>query len=396
MISPFNFASIPHIILGPGKLSELYDLIPQFGNEVLILTGGKSLEKSGTWEEIVEEINRKGFKFNRESVSGEPSPSVIDEISKKYRKNKPDLIVGIGGGSVTDAGKAVSAMIPKTDSIINYLEGVGTKKPDGEKIPYIAIPTTSGTGSEATKNAVISKVGPDGFKKSLRHNNYIPDYTIIDPELVLSCPSSVTASSGMDAFSQLLEAYTSTKASPMTDSLSFSGMSYMKDNLVSACGQGATDINVRTEMAYGSLMSGICLANAGLGVVHGIAGPIGGLFEIPHGVVCGTLLAEATKMNIEKLKQRNSRISKQYLKKHADIGALLAGESYKNDSEIPKYCNILIEKLEDWTKILKINTLGEYGITEKDLDTIIEKSALKNNPVDLSKGQMREILKERL
>ena len=396
MITKFNFASIPHIIFGPGRLSEIYDLIPQFGNEVLIITGGKSLERSGTWDEIVEELNRKSFEFNRESVSGEPSPSVIDKISEEYRKNKPDLIIGIGGGSVTDAGKAVSAIISKTDSIINYLEGVGTKKPDGEKIPYVAIPTTSGTGSEATKNAVISKVGPDGFKKSLRHNNYIPDYAIIDPKLVLSCPPSVTAASGMDAFSQLLEAYTSTKASPITDSLSFSGMSYMKDNLVAACNEGATDINVRKGMAYGSLMSGISLANAGLGVVHGIAGPIGGLFKIPHGVVCGTLLAEATKMNIEKLKESNSKISKKSLKKHADIGALLAGESYKKDSEIPKYYNKLIETLEEWTKILKINTLGEYGITKKDLDIIIEKSALKNNPVDLSKEQMREILINRL
>ncbi|MBD3199739.1 MAG: iron-containing alcohol dehydrogenase, partial [Candidatus Lokiarchaeota archaeon] len=318
---PFNFASIPHIIFGAGKLSELYKSIQKYGSNVLLVTGGSSLEKSGKWDEIIENLDQSGISHSRVSVSDEPSPRLIDGITDEYRKKEIDLIVGIGGGSVTDAGKAISAMLPHQDSIKNYLEGVGTKKPDGQKLPYIAIPTTSGTGSEATKNAVISQVGEDGFKKSLRHDNYIPDVAIIDPELMISCPTSITAACGMDAFTQLLEAYVSTKANPMTDALAFSGMKHMVNNLVSACSSKSENIEVRTSLAYGSLMSGITLANAGLGIVHGLASPIGGLFEIPHGVVCGTLLAEATKINIEKLKTKGSQ-ARPALEKHAEVGAL--------------------------------------------------------------------------
>ncbi len=395
MIKPFKFASIPRIIFGAGKLTELYEIIPEFGNNVLFVIGGKSLKQSGTWNEIVENMNKKKYNFSQVSIREEPSPSRIDEIATEYRTKDLDVIIGIGGGSVTDAGKAISAMIPHQDSIINYLEGVGTKKPDGSKIPYIAIPTTSGTGSEATKNAVISKVGEDGFKKSLRHDNYIPNIAIIDPELILSCPPSITAACGMDAFTQLLEAYVSTNASPMTDSLAYSGLRYMKDNIIPACNIGSNDIKVRIAMAYGSLMSGICLANAGLGIIHGLASPIGGFFKIPHGVVCGTLLAEATKLNIEKLKEKGPE-GRPALKKHAEVGALIAGKESFKEGKMYKYLNILVKTLEKWTENLEIDKLGKYGISEDDFDKIIQKSGLKNNPVRLSKDDIRQILKNRL
>ena len=163
MIKEFNFASIPHIIFGAGKLIELNDIIPQFGNEVLFIIGGSSLKNSGNWEKIQDQMMENSINYSSESIQTEPSPSIVDHIAGKYRKKRVDVVIGIGGGSVTDAAKAISAMIPKKDSIKNYLEGVGTKLHDGQKIPYIAIPTTSGTGSEATKNAVISQIGPNGF-----------------------------------------------------------------------------------------------------------------------------------------------------------------------------------------------------------------------------------------
>ncbi|TFF63564.1 MAG: iron-containing alcohol dehydrogenase, partial [Promethearchaeota archaeon] len=311
------------------------------------------------------------------------------------RDKEIDLVIGIGGGSVTDAGKAISAMIPHQDSIINYLEGVGTKKTNGQKIPYIAIPTTSGTGSEATKNAVISRIGEDGFKKSLRHENYIPNIAIIDPELMISCPASITGACGMDAFTQLLEAYVSTKANPMTDALAYSGMKHMKDALIPASTNNADDIGIRSKMAYGSLMSGIVLANAGLGIVHGLASPIGGFFDIPHGTVCGTLLAEATRMNINKLKEKGieGRIS---LKKHAKIGALLMGEESMKEGKMYEYLDHLITTLEHWTTSLKIEKLGKYRIKKDDFERIIYKTSLKNNPIHLSKEDIYQILKNRL
>ena len=395
MIPPFNFARIPYIIFGAGKLNELYNIIPKFGKNILFVIGKSSLKKSGKWNEIVSVLESKSFNYVEIPISGEPSPTLIDEVTAKFRKNNIELVIGIGGGSVTDAGKAISAMIPKKNSIKNYLEGVGNKNHDGTKIPYIAIPTTSGTGSEATKNAVISEISPKGFKKSLRHDNLIPNVAIIDPELMISCPPSISAACGMDAFTQLLEAYVSSKASPITDALAYSGMKFMSENLLLACSTGASDVNVRAAMAYGSLMSGITLANAGLGIIHGLASPIGGFFKIPHGVVCGTLLAEATKVNIEIL-QKQGLEGKLGLKKHAQIGALLTGEHHVEANKILDYCYTLIEVLENWTENLKIDRLGKYGIEEKDIDKIVESAGLKNNPVKLNKESIKNIVLKRL
>ena len=395
MIPPFIFARIPHILFGAGKLIELYDFIPKFGNNILFVIGGSSLKQSGNWNKITSNLENKSINFSLVSISGEPSPTVIDEIVAKFRNKNLKLIVGIGGGSVTDAGKAISAMLTKDDSIKNYLEGIGTKIHDGKKIHYIAIPTTSGTGSEATKNAVISEIGPDGFKKSLRHDNLIPNMAIIDPDLMISCPPSVSAACGMDAFTQLLEAYVSSKRNPITDTLAYNGMKYIGENLLLACSTGSSDVNIRAAMAYGSLLSGITLANAGLGIVHGLASPIGGMYKIPHGVVCGTLLSEATKINIEMLQKQGSG-GRKGLKKHAKIGALLKGKYHLEEGKINKFCSMLIETLEKWTDKLKINRLGKYGITNEDVEKIVEKTSLKNNPVNLSKEYIRNIVINRL
>ncbi|MBA7534770.1 Long-chain-alcohol dehydrogenase 1 [subsurface metagenome] len=395
MIPSFSFARIPNIIFGAGKLNELYDIIPKFGRNILFVIGENSLKKSGKWEEITSNLESKSFNYSLISISNEPAPTIIDEVATKFRKKNVELVVSIGGGSVTDAGKAISAMIPKEDSIKNYLEGVGSKTHDGKKIPYIAIPTTSGTGSEATKNAVISEIGPKGFKKSLRHDNLIPNVALIDPELMIPCPSSISAACGMDAFTQLLEAYVSPKGSPMTDTLAFSGMKYINKNLLSACSSGASNIEVRAAMAYASLMSGITLANAGLGIVHGLAGPIGGLFDIPHGVICGTLLAEATKMNIKKLQELGSS-GKKGLRKYADIGVLLSGNKFVEQGKIDEYCSILVDTLDGWTQDLKLERLGKYGINIKNIEKIVEKTGLKNNPVNLNKKDVKTILINRL
>ncbi len=395
MIPSFNFASIPHINFGPGAITQLFDIITRFGKNVLFVIGEKSIKKSGKWNEIIKNLENISINYYYISVSGEPSPTLIDNIVNQYRHKNPDLVVGIGGGSVTDAGKAISAMMLKNDSVKNYLEGVGTKKYDGRKIPYIAIPTTSGTGSEATKNAVISEIGPEGFKKSLRHDNLIPNYAIIDPELMISCPPSVTAACGMDAFTQLIEAYTSNKSNPMTDSLAYSGMKYMKEAIIPACTTSPSDVNIRSLMAYGSLISGISLANAGLGIIHGLASPIGGFFKIPHGVVCGTLLAESTKMNIEKLKALGPP-GKQALQKYAYVGALFDLKKSFDTTKIDYYCSLLIEILDKWTSDLNIDLLGKYGIAEDDIEKIVNSAGLKNNPVLLTKEDLRKIVGNRI
>ncbi|NVM44216.1 MAG: iron-containing alcohol dehydrogenase [Candidatus Lokiarchaeota archaeon] len=395
MFLEFNFASIPHIIFGAGKLNKIYEIIPKFGNNVLFVIGGSSLKKSGKWDEIESRMQKNNISFTSISVYGEPTPRLVDDAVNKFRNHNIDVIVGIGGGSVIDTGKAISAMLPKNDSIKNYLEGVGKKTHDGKKIPYIAVPTTSGTGSEATKNAVITEVGIEGFKKSLRHDNLIPNYAVIDPELVLSCPKSVSASCGMDAFTQLLEAFVSPKANLITDALAMSGMKQMKNAIITVCSEKSTDIHLRSAMAYGSFLSGVVLANAGLGIVHGFASSIGGLFEIPHGVVCGTLLAESTKVNIKRLEQLGTE-HKNSLQKYALVGALINGKKCFEDIDIPHHCSILVDMLDNWTKKLNIDRLGQYGITSIDIDNIIEKTSLKNNPVQLKREDLHEILINRI
>lgn len=395
MIPSFNFSRIPYIIFGARKINTLYQLIPKFGKRILFVTGEHSLKNSGKWTEIVSNLENKDLKYFQFSVSGEPSPTLIDKASEQYREKNINLVVSIGGGSVIDAGKAISAMFSKIDSIKNYLEGIGNKSHDGKKIPFIAIPTTSGTGSEATKNAVISEVGPNGFKKSLRHDNLIPEVAIIDPELMISCPPSISAACGMDAFTQLLEAYLSPKGNPMTSSLAFSGIKFIRQNLLPACSIGASNVEIRAAMAYGSLISGIVLANAGLGIIHGLASPIGGLFDIPHGLVCGTLLAEATKKNISKLKQQGMK-GKSGLRKYAEIGALLEDEKRVDREKIHDHCSFLIQTLEKWTNELKLDKLSKFGIKTEDLDTIIAQTGLKNNPVSLSKDNIKNILTNRL
>jgi len=395
MVSNFRFARIPNIIFGAGKFSELYDIIANFGKNVLYVIGGSSLKASGKWDEITNEMLRRTINFYSISIAGEPTPTLIDKAVKKFRQKNLDLIIGIGGGSVIDAGKAISAMILKNHSIKKYLEGVGDKVHDGKKIPYIAIPTTSGTGSEATKNAVITEVGPEGFKKSLRHDNLIPNYAIVDPKLVVSCPPSITAACGMDAFTQLLEAYVSPLSSPVTDALAYSGIKQMKENMISVYSHKSSDFNARSAMAYGSLISGIVLANAGLGIVHGLASSIGGLFNIPHGAVCGTLLAESIKMNVKRLEQIGQD-GENGLIKYAIIGALIAGKGYDVNLDTSYYCSVLIETLESWTELLNLDKLGKYGITPKEVEKIVKKTGLKNNPVNLNPEDIKEIVVNRI
>ncbi|MFO7819835.1 MAG: iron-containing alcohol dehydrogenase [Halanaerobacter sp.] len=393
----FTFANTPEIIFAAGSFQKLPDIIADYGENTLIITGGSSLYKSGRFDELSQGLKEDSISFSTVKVTDEPSPDLIDEIVDTYREENISSIAAIGGGSVMDTGKAVSAMLTQDDSVMKYLEVVGEgQEHPGDKVPFIAVPTTSGTGSEATKNAVLSDVGEDGFKKSLRHDNFIPNIALLDPELTTSCPASITAASGLDAITQLLGAYTSTTASPMTDSLSLKALQYAGESLVPAATDKGDKPQVRAGMAYASLISGITLANAGLGIVHGLASAVGGYFDIPHGVVCGTLLSEATKLNIRLLRKNNNQF---YLKKYAKAGALLSGKNsidITSHQSIDRYCDLLVEILENWTAKLNIPRLGEYGVSEDDLDKIAKKAGNKNNPIQLDNEQIRQLVRARL
>ncbi|MBU0971522.1 MAG: iron-containing alcohol dehydrogenase [Proteobacteria bacterium] len=325
------------------------------------------------------------------SVQSEPSPGIIDEIVRTYQNKQIHVVVAIGGGSVMDTGKAVSAMLTQKEPVSTYLEGVGTKPYGGKKIAFIAVPTTAGTGSEATQNAVLSCVGENGFKKSLRHETLVPDIAVVDPELTLSCPPEITAACGMDAVTQLIESYVSANASPMTDALALGGLSVLGDALLRAAVTDPTDLAARTRMCYGSYVSGLTLANAGLGTVHGLAAVIGGLFSIPHGVICGTLLAPVTQKTIKALIQKDPQSP--FLAKYAFLGKVL-GESKSGDPL--ENADLVSDLLMEWTTVLKIPLLGQYGVTGKDVDKIASATAQKSNPVILTAKDLKEILNTRI
>ncbi len=391
MADNFHFAKTPEIHFGAGKFSLTGRLTKKFGSNVLVVTGAESLKKSGKSDDLVKQFRNEDIKFSFVSIHNEPNPDFIDDVTKRNRTKGIKVVIAVGGGSVVDAGKAISAMLPVEDSIFNYLEDVGNKIHSGVKIPFIAIPTTSGTGSETTKNAVLSSTGENGFKKSLRHDNFVPDIAIVDPELTLTLPPHITAACGMDAFTQLLESYVSTKASLITDSLAFEGLHRIRDALLSACTTHQRDVEVRSSMSYASMISGITLANAGLGTVHGFASAIGGYFNIPHGVVCGTLMGTVSRKTIELLTETDTQSIA--FKKFARVGKMFI-HSCNNDDIY--YALKLADIIDEWTEILDIPKLGAFGIKESHFKKIINATGNKNNPVNFGKSELTAILKNRL
>ena len=391
-ITSFIFARMPEIHFGAGMLSRLPALIALRGKRGLLVTGSSSFRRSTHCERLMAALDAAGITVFQVSVSGEPSPAFVDETVARYRSERPDWVVSVGGGSAIDAGKAISAMLPSGDSVVEYLECKDIRKHDGRKTPFIAIPTSSGTGAEATKNAVLSDIGRSGYKSSLRHDQFVPDIALVDPELTLSCSPEVTAACGLDALTQLLESYVSIKASPMSDALALSGLEHVAAGFLPSVENGANDIDARGHMAYGAMLSGVTLANAGLGVVHGYAGPLGGFHPIPHGVVCGTLIGEATRMTIEELFKAPEQ-NQLALRKYAKAGAVLAR---KHPVSLQHDCDLLVSTLTEWIERTRIPRLGRYGIGEADFAAILDKTNGKNSPAALSREQMAAILKARL
>jgi alcohol dehydrogenase class IV len=390
MIDSFQFSSLPEIWFGKGKRNELVSALEKYGRNVLLLTGSTSIQSSGHGEEIISGLRGSGFRLAHEVIAHEPSPSMVDGIVERSRGSAIDVVVAVGGGSVMDAGKAVSAMIPVEGSIRLYLEGVGEREHPGHKVPFIAMPTTSGTGSEMTANAVISEVGEQGFKKSLRHRNFLPEMAIVDPEMMLSCPSDLTASSGMDAFTQLLESFVSLQSNTMTDALALQGLKQIKKYLLRAYLEGENNLEARSGMAIAAMFSGITLTHAGLGLVHGFASPLGGFFHIPHGVVCGSMMAPVFAYTIDNLMEQPDSPA---LQKLVIVSKVFADFKYKKDTE---FLHAFKEKLYHITSLLEVPRLSAYGFNEESIPKIIENTSHKSHPVKLSVGQMVEALKSRI
>ncbi len=390
MVNSFILSKIPRIIFGAGNLARLPDILKEYGDTFIIVTGASSFRSGAYGRTLFKTLENSECTIFNARIVKEPSPLDIDEIVSEYFQKKIDAVAGIGGGSVLDTAKAVSAMLKTGGTVRDYIEGVGSKTHPGVKIPFIAVPTTAGTGSETTGNAVICEIGENGFKKSLRHPNFVPDVALVDPELTLGCPPEITTASGMDALTQLIESYVSVKSSIVTDSLAIEAIGLIINNLPEVYRNGG-NIKVRSAIAYGAMISGITLANAGLGVVHGFASSIGGMIDIPHGALCGTLLGAANRIIVNKLLTDSSdRIT---LKKYARLGSLFSTAKQLSDSESAHYFVELLDKLVD---DLKLPVIGRYGLKKEQIPGVVEKTSQKNNPVTLDKHELEEILLSRI
>lgn len=394
MVAPFSVARLPRIEFGTGRIGLLPEIVRGFGTRALIITGSSSFVDSLYWHSLTQGLADKNVNWLHERVSGEPSPALVDDIVQRLRDYDIACVLGIGGGSALDAAKAVAGLLRPGNSVMDHLEGVGPQLPYlGPSTPFIAVPTTAGTGSEATKNAVLSVQGAEGFKKSFRDDKLVAEYAVIDPDLLASCPLQVIAANGMDAFTQLLESYVSSRANPLTDALALSGLELVGAALPSWFSGDGDIATHRSRMAYGALLSGITLAQVGLGSVHGLASPLGAFFPIPHGVVCGTLVGAATRTNLQALRERDP--DSPALHRYAQVGRLLSRQPLSQ----PEAHTFLLTLLENWTRLLQLPRLSAYGVTPADVDRIVAHSrgsSMKTNPITLSDAEIARIVEVRL
>lgn len=395
MIANFQIANLPKIQFGWGIRDQFAQAVAEQGFQSVVLISGQFLARPGGFSsELITQLQQANIRVNVFVVSGEPSPDLVDEIVKAS-PNNADAVIGIGGGSVLDAAKAVAGLIPSQNSVMDYLEGVGKGlKLTGNTLPFIAMPTTAGTGSETTKNAVLSRLGE--FKKSFRDDKLLAKEVWLDPSFLPTCPHEVLYSTGMDAFTQLLESYTTLKANPVTDALAWQGMTLFNGAFEAI----NKDDFEEQKTGYGNLMlaaslSGITLANAGLGAVHGLAGPIGAFFEAPHGVLCAALLAPITEANIQALKQSDKPHAKNTLAKYAQIGTLLSATSTSETDPL----STLIQHLKTLTATYLPNRLSEYGLQEDNLTPVLRNcrsGSMTGNPLILSDEVLMSAIRQTL
>ena len=376
MIS-FDFATASRIVFGPGVSARLPEIVAGLGERPLIVTGRRGFVTAGL----------EGPKF---PVSEEPTVDMVREGANMFRQLGCDCVIAIGGGSVVDAGKAVAAIAANTGHLHDYLEVIGKGRPlDNTPHPFVAVPTTAGTGSEVTRNAVLGSPA-HGVKVSLRSALMLPRAAVIDPLLTLDLPPALTASTGLDALTQLIEPYVCARTNALVDNFCRDGLRRASHNLARAYENGR-DEEARCEMSYASLLGGLALANAGLGVVHGFAAPIGGMFHAPHGAVCAALLPAGMRMNIRALRERAPESDS--LARYEEIARIVTGNTDARPEDGAEWVQSL-------TTRLCIRPLGEYGIGSADLPRIAEKAArassMKANPISLTNQELMTILETSL
>ena len=378
----FEFATANRILFGAGTLREVGLIAAGSGRRALIVSG-KQGERVAPLLAILAEHQIESIPF---SVAGEPTVSLVVQGVETARQTACDLIVGIGGGSVLDAAKAIAILLTNSGNPYDYLEVIGLGKPLTQPAaPCIAIPTTAGTGAEVTRNAVL--LSPQHrVKVSLRSPLMLPRVAIVDTELAYSLPPSVTASTGMDALTQLIEPFVSIRANPLTDALCREGISRAARALRRAFEQGS-DAAAREDLSLASLFSGLALANAGLGAVHGIASVLGGMYPAAHGAICARLLPAVMAVNLRAIQRRAD--THPAWSRYVEVAQILTGSEKASPAQGVAW-------VQELCKELRIPPLREYSVSREDFPEIIEKSlaarSTKANPVRLTADEMQEIL----
>jgi len=383
MTHRFEFATATRVIFGAGTVREAGALAKGLGRRALVVTGRDARRA----EPILTALRAAGVDATTFSFTGEPEIETVRQGTALARGEGCDVLIGIGGGSAIDAGKAIAAMLANPGELLDYLEVVGRGKSlAAPSAPFIAIPTTAGTGSEVTRNAVLAS--PEHrVKVSLRGLGMLPKVALVDPELTYGLPSGVTASTGLDALTQLIEPYTSCRANPMVDALCLEGMRRAARSLRRACVAGH-DVAAREDMALAGLFGGLALANAGLGAVHGFAGPIGGMFEAPHGAICAALLPHVMAANLLALRLREP--SDATLRRYGDVARILTGDPAADADQGLAWVHHLVTEL-------RMPALSAYGLGENHIPELVEKAAqassMKANPLTLTRDELAGILR---
>ena len=380
----FNFATAGQIIFGAGKVNELLSVLPKCNQNICVVTG-KNLIRA---EPVTKQLEGEKIDYVTIQVDAEPTVDKVNAGVNIAREAGCGCVIGIGGGSVLDTGKVIAALLTNEGELFEYLEVIGKgHKLVKPSVPYIAIPTTAGTGAEVTRNSVL--MSPEHrVKVSMRSPLMLPQLAIIDPELTYSMPLSITACTGLDAYTQVVEAFVSTDANPLTDGICREGLRRIAGALERAYSDGR-DIKAREDMCLASLCGGLALANAKLGAVHGIAGPLGGMFTSPHGAVCGRLLPYVISANISTLKKRLP--TSRALARYDEIARIVTGNPQAVASDVITWTQNLCNQL-------KMTPLSKYGIFEKDFADIIKNSqrasSMQGNPVRLTENELYDILQQ--
>lgn len=381
----FEFATATRIVFGPGSARRLPELASTFGRRVLVVTGRRP-ERQADLLNSLADAGLEGVHF---AIAAEPTTDEAESGARLARESGAELVLSLGGGSVIDAGKAIAALARQPGGLFEYLEIVGCGRPLAERpLPFLAVPTTAGTGAEVTRNAVLASPAHQ-LKASLRHAWMLPDLALVDPELAFGCPPAVTAASGMDALTQCLEAFVSCRAQPLTDALCREGIRRAAGALDRAFVNGSNP-EARSDLALAALFSGMALANAGLGAVHGFAAPLGGRHHAPHGAVCAALLAPVWEANLEAVRAAGHTTT---LARFTEAAQMLTNDPGAGPEAGTRF-------LSDLTRRLCIPGLASHGLTEAEIGEVARlaaaASSMKGNPVPLPQDRLEAILRRAL